>query len=324
MAKPKAAKAAGVSDSLLLHQGAWKDDPLTAFMDWLAEQPALPGTTVPFRDSSRKTYRSTWQACLAAAKELGFSLEKPIEREQARAIAEKIAGKAGHKRKAAMLMSRIAAAASGHSEAPRAPVVGASQEKPTKFFVQAETEALCAAAAALPAGIEARLEALSCALFLGAGLKVSEALALSVNCVDWQNGSIRVPAGGRLIFPPPWAWSLIEERCGREGPMTRLLPHQSNPLLPCHPSSVFRAVRRLADAAGIPPGPRVSPQTMRNSRAAELFARGLTNQEVSTLMGFATERSAPRLRQAWKAALARPAGASPAPAKTAGQMGLDL
>jgi len=63
----------------------------------------------------------------------------------------------------------------------------------------------------------------------------------------------------------------------------------------------FEGFVRLADAGD----GRITPQLLRNSFAADLFARGLPREDVQERMGYFLDDSAARLHAAWRMATGR-------------------
>lgn len=290
----------------------WAADPDGSLLAMLLEEEsAKKSGSRAFRASSAKTLLSVWRRAREAAAAAGLSAPGPSAPGLAEAIAALLPGKAGHKAKAALLLARAEAALGAPRRRP-APV-GGEPEAPPKFLSEAEGEALAGACSVFPPSDPAPAYA---AVFLGAGLKVSEALALSVNCVGPKRrpGSsvncappafLQVPGPMRRCAPlPGWAGEALASRAEylRSAGADEGAPLFRGPTGSAQaPSSAFRAVRRLAEAAGIPPGPRICPQTLRNSRAAQLFASGVPDAEAGALLGMAEVRSVERLRAAWKA-----------------------
>jgi hypothetical protein len=69
-----------------------------------------------------------------------------------------------------------------------------------------------------------------------------------------------------------------------------------------HKATMLRSVDALIDAAGIAESreSRASPQTLRNTFAADLFETGVAPELVGEWLGFMQPVSAARLHRAWK------------------------
>jgi site-specific recombinase XerD len=69
-----------------------------------------------------------------------------------------------------------------------------------------------------------------------------------------------------------------------------------------HKATVLRAIDALMEAAGVAQtrSERASPQTLRNTFAADLFERGVDTDQVGQWLGFLQPISAGRLHRAWK------------------------
>lgn len=303
----------------------WAADPDGALLCLLLEEESAKREGArAFKASSAKTLLSVWRSAREAAKAAGLPPPGPLAPGTAEAIARLLPGKAGHRAKAALLLARAEAALGAPRRRP-APV-GGEPEAPPKFLSEAEAEALAAACPDFPPSDPAPAYA---AAFLGAGLKVSEALALSVNCVGPKPrpgasvncappAFLQVAGPMRRAAPlPAWAGAALAARAEhlRSSGADEDSPLFRGPTGAAQaPSSAFRAVRRLAEAAGLPPGPRLCPQTLRNSRAAQLFASGVPDAEAGALLGMAEVRSVERLRAAWELAI----GLRPGRTRTAG------
>ncbi len=143
------------------------------------------------------------------------------------------------------------------------------------------------------------------ALLLGAGLKVGEALACSVNCADLRGGWVAVPSppafSPRRALLLPWAAEPIARWIGMAGsaPSGPLFPGAGGK--PLRESSAFRAVARLIEESGadVSARGRLSPQTLRNAYASDLIGRGESDEMLAQCLGYARVFSARRIRQAW-------------------------
>lgn len=139
-------------------------------------------------------------------------------------------------------------------------------------------------------------------VMLGAGLRVSEALALLGRDVDLTRGEIRVNLGkgGKDRVVPingqtlAWlqAWHEKREALGLSSPRRPFFPglrtgptgqHSRRKGEALKPRYVQALMQTLAEAAGI--AKRVSPHTLRHTYASRMLDRGLNIREVQELLG---------------------------------------
>ena len=128
----------------------------------------------------------------------------------------------------------------------------------------------------------------------GAGLRVSEVVALRVGDVDSERMLLRIERGkGRkdrhaMLSPQLLellrAWWLEGRRRGILLPRGWLFPGR-NPVEPLSVRQLGRVVRAAAQAAGI--NKRVSPHTLRHSFATHLLEQGVDIRVIQTLLGHA-------------------------------------
>lgn len=215
--------------------------------------------------------------------------------------------------------------------------VGEGKNDPTRFLTVPERNALIAL-------IQERTEKLSqeqdeqnwteardtalVAAMLGGGLRVSQAQALTVNCIDLPEGWVAL-RGERRDRPhrarlQPFAraaieaWLALRERLALPGELVFQAQRRAAGFQPkratekMSASTVFRRAELLMEAAGIQ-GDRVCAQTLRNTYGALLIEQGLDDDLVTEYMGFFKLVSALRLREAhkrWSAGTPAPAGAT--------------
>jgi site-specific recombinase XerD len=128
----------------------------------------------------------------------------------------------------------------------------------------------------------------------GAGLRVSEVVALKVGDIDSERMLLRVEHGkggkDRHAMLSPQLLELLRE-WWREGRRRSLLlpggwlfPGR-NPVEPLSARQLSRVVRAAAQAAGITK--RVSPHTLRHSFATHLLEQGVDIRVIQTLLGHA-------------------------------------
>ena len=128
----------------------------------------------------------------------------------------------------------------------------------------------------------------------GAGLRVSEVIALKVADIDSERMLLRVERGkGRKDRHAMLSPQLLEllRAWWREGRRRNLLlpggwlfPDR-NPVEPLSARQLCRVVRAVAQAAGI--NKRVSPHTLRHSFATHLLEQGVDIRVIQTLLGHA-------------------------------------
>jgi site-specific recombinase XerD len=128
----------------------------------------------------------------------------------------------------------------------------------------------------------------------GAGLRVSEVVALKVGDIDSERMLLRVERGkGRRDRHAMLSPQLLEQLrvWWREGRRRSLLlpggwlfPGR-NPVEPLSARQLCRVVRAAAQAAGI--NKRVSPHTLRHSFATHLLEQGVDIRVIQTLLGHA-------------------------------------
>ncbi|WP_321820878.1 MULTISPECIES: tyrosine-type recombinase/integrase [unclassified Burkholderia] len=172
------------------------------------------------------------------------------------------------------------------------------------------------------------------AAYLHAGLKVGEALSLTVSCMMFEEGWLlidaadphyarRIPlttAAGPsavLLRTILETWLNVRAAAGTRGHLAFPADAMGRPM---HKATSLRGVRAIHAAAITATGsmdrdkgestaspggqrirPRISPQTLRNSYAACLFEHGESDDLVAERLGFDQLISATRLRAAWEA-----------------------
>jgi len=128
----------------------------------------------------------------------------------------------------------------------------------------------------------------------GAGLRVSEVIALKVADIDSERMLLRVERGkGRKDRHAMLSPQLLEllRAWWREGRRRSLLLPRGwlfpgrNPVEPLSARQLCRVVRAAAQAAGI--NKRVSPHTLRHSFATHLLEQGVDIRVIQTLLGHA-------------------------------------
>ena len=122
----------------------------------------------------------------------------------------------------------------------------------------------------------------------GAGLRVSEVVALKVSDVDSRRMLLRIEQGkgrrDRFAMLSPQLLELLRDWWRIAHPRIWLFPGQ-NPLNPLTPRQFNRAVHAAAHRAGI--AKRVTPHTLRHSFATHLLEQNIDIRVIQVLLGHA-------------------------------------
>jgi site-specific recombinase XerD len=312
----------------------WRRDPQVAFDAWLAKQ--------HFRRSSALVYQAQWgqfldwlgarQQSLAtvdmhAIAEFVASLEiRKTQRVRYLRLIERVLDHVREIESASTNPARFIA------QDGEAAWRNARDNEPTGFLTHVERTALIARLfAPFPALSTAqrwreRRDRALIAVFLGGGLKTGEAGALTVSCVregsPWVTIESASPMLTRRTRLAPFATAILDAWLAER----RLAELAGNLVFPASPSgrpmhkaTMLRAVDALVDAAGIAASrqSRASPQTLRNTFAADLFESGVEAEQVGQWLGFVQGVSANRLYRAWQTWIDQqdsPAAVEPDPA----------
>lgn len=206
---------------------------------------------------------------------------------------------------------RLSAVSSWYSYLHRAGIIdrnpfGRGMERPavpqvssTRGLSEDELERLLAYAAARES---ARTYALL-TLMLSTGCRVSSVIRATVDSIGRDRGHmvIDLPVKGgrtkRFVLPPLAADALdrylTEERGDAPGPLFTTRTGR-----PIDQPYIFRLLRRLAAAAGIPCAGQISPHSLRHSVATMLLDRGCPLHVVQDLLGHADPRTTRRYDRA--------------------------
>ncbi|QGZ63825.1 tyrosine-type recombinase/integrase [Paraburkholderia acidisoli] len=148
------------------------------------------------------------------------------------------------------------------------------------------------------------------AIFLGGGLKTGDAIALTLDCVaigsEWVTIEADNAAFTRVTRLAPFAVDVLgawlEARRLANLPGELVFPGSPSGR-PMHKATVLRAIDALMEEAGVAQtrAERASPQTLRNTFAADLFERGVETDQVGQWLGFLQPISAGRLYRSWQA-----------------------
>jgi integrase/recombinase XerD len=122
----------------------------------------------------------------------------------------------------------------------------------------------------------------------GAGLRVSEVVALKVSDIDSERMTLRVEQGkgqrDRYVMLSPQLLDVLREWRRAAQPWAWLFPGQ-NPVNPMTARQLGRAVHAAAREAGI--AKRVSPHTLRHSFATHLLEQNVDIRVIQVLLGHA-------------------------------------
>jgi len=296
----------------------WLHDPAIAFDAWLAKH--------QFRPSSAQVYRAQWGLFLEWLR----AQHKTLGTVDKRSIADFVAGLSIRKTQRARYLRliervldhvRYIELASTNparfiAQDGEAAWRNARDNEPTSFLTRDERDALISYLVSPVTGLSAaqrwreRRDRALVAVFLGGGLKTGEAKVLTVGCVERGSAWITVDTGKpalvrrtRLLsFAVEILDAWLEERAAAHLAGELVFPASPSGR-PMHKATMLRAIDALIDACGIGASreARASPQTLRNSFAAELFDTGVEPELVGQWLGFAQSVSAGRLHRAWKA-----------------------
>lgn len=295
----------------------WRNDPQIAFDAWLARQ--------HFRRSSADVYRAQWGQFL----EWLNLRQKSLVTVDTQTIAEFVAGldiKKPQRVRYLRLIERVLDHVREIESASINPARFIAQDgeaawrnardnEPTGFLTHAERAALIAhlfsplSALSAPQRWRERRDRALIAVFLGGGLKTGEAGALSVSCVAVGSPWVTIESPNPMLIRrtrlAPFAVAILDvwlaER--RLSELAGNLVFPASPSgRPMHKATMLRAVDSLVDATGIAVTrvSRASPQTLRNTFAADLFETGVEAELVGQWLGFVQAVSANRLHRAWR------------------------
>jgi len=295
----------------------WYSDPRSAFDSWMAHQ--------AFKASSSDVYRAQWGLFLEwlTSKRIDlrtvdrlaieqFVTQLEIRKPQRVRYLRLIERVLDHVREIEMASTNPARFIAQDGEAPWR---DARENEPTGFLAHGERAALIrylfSPIGDLPTGQlwrERRDRALVSA-FLGGGVKTGEAAALTVSNYSWSQPWLTVEATNSALNREtrlaPFAIALLDNWIS-ERKTARLLGDLLFPSAPSgrpmHKATMLRAIDAVIEAAGIANSraARASPQTLRNTFAAELFESGTPPERVGQWLGFQQQISAHRLHRAWQ------------------------
>jgi integrase len=295
----------------------WRRDPRIAFDAWLSKQ--------HFRRSSAEVYQAQWGLFLdwmalrhttlmtvdtrtIADFVAGLAIRKPQRVRYLRLIERVL----DHVREIELASTNPARFIAQDGEAAWR---NARDNEPTGFLTPQERALLVAHLFSPVSQLSAaqrwreRRDRALIAVFLGGGLKTGEARSLTVSCVSpgspWVTIDSPNPALIRRTRLAPFAVAALDawlaER--RLSELAGNLVFPASPSgRPMHKATMLRSVDALIEAAGFAESreSRASPQTLRNTFAADLFETGVAADLVGQWLGFMQSVSANRLHRAWK------------------------
>lgn len=295
----------------------WRADPHSAFDAWLAGQ--------GFRASSAKVYRAQWGLFLEWLVVRRASLQT-VERPAIEQFVAQLDARRPQRVRYLRLIERVLDHVREIETAPtnparfiaqdgESPWRAAPENEPTGFLTEGERVALVSYLLS-PIGEsspglqwrEYRDRALTGA-FLGGGVKTGESAKLTIDDFTWDQPWLTIETENspltREAKLAPFAVTLfnrwVSERktAGLHG---RLLFPSAPSGRPMHKATMLRAIDAVIDAAGISKSrtARASPQTLRNTFAADLFESGIDPERAGQWLGFQQMISAHRLFRAWQ------------------------
>lgn len=302
----------------LFDRGAsdWIVSPDTAFDAWLAMQ--------EYRRSSANVYRAQWGAFLAwlranqknlatvdTASIANFVGELPIRKTQRMRYLRLIERVLDHIRQTELASTNPARFIAQDGEATWR---HARDNEPTGFLTPAERAKLLAYLFS-PIGVSGsaywkeRRDRALVAAFLGAGVKTGEARVLTISCINTSGTSLHIPSThpdfarethlASFAIALLEAWLVERKRQNIAGDLVFPASHAGRPM---HKATMLRAIDAIVESAGLASSrtARASPQTLRNTYAAELFEHDVPPERVGKWLGFVRPISSNRLHRAWK------------------------
>lgn len=294
----------------------WIAAPEAAFDAWLAMQ--------DYRQSSADVYRAQWGAFLTWLRSRHKNLatvdtpaiadfvgELPIKKTQRVRYLRLIERVLDHIRRSELASTNPARFIAQDGEADWRK---ARDNEPTGFLTPAERAKLLTylfspISVSGSAQWKERRDRALVAAFLGAGIKTGEARVLTMSCVRPGSASLTIPSTHpdftRETHLASFAITLFDawlaERRQQEIPGDLVFP-ASHAGRPMHKATMLRAIDAIVEAADIAASrtARASPQTLRNTYAAELFENDVQPEQVGQWLGFIQPISSNRLHRAWK------------------------
>lgn len=317
----------------------WLTVPILAYSSWLS---SFDGTDIAFSEGSKKVYISMWSKFIRYLEARNLSLLH-VQSHHIASFLDVHDLQKSHRQRYVRLIEKIyrhlmTLQLVSHNPGQQAGYerVGKGNNDATRFLSREEQERLFNVlrqefeTADKSRGDKDCVEqwtrvrdAVVAATMVGGGLKVSEVIALTVNC-SLRNSVITVPDGyGKdhvaRLFP------IAQEALAVWWPWRNAHPEGMNLVFPAeikkrrndmrrktssmHAATIYKRVTALMTQAGIT-GERACCQTLRNTYAAMLIDQGVSDAELSACLGLHLNLSAHRLRDAYHAACAMAGGSA--------------
>lgn len=305
------------SDLFDQQRADWQADPHSAFDAWLAQQ--------EFRASSADVYRAQWGnflEWLTSRRATLNTVQRPVIEQFVAQLDIRRPQRMRYLRLIERVLDHVREVESAATNPARfiaqdgdAAWRKARDNEPTGFLTHDE-RALLIAHLHSPLGSmlagqrwKERRDRALVAAFLGAGVKTGEAAQLTVECYATGAPYLTVDAANPLLIRQarlaPFALDLLDQWMAER----KVAGHAGDLLFPAalagrsmHKATMLRAIDAVVDASGIAASrvARASPQTLRNTYAAELFENGTDPDRVGQWLGLQQTVSAHRLYRAWQ------------------------
>lgn len=317
------------SPDLFDARAQWLTSPVLAFSSWLSSFDDDEKRRL--RDGSKTVYISMWSKFMRYLEERGIALGD-CQSHHISSFLDFHELKKGHRQRYVRLIEKtyvhlIEIRVAAHNPGAKAGYerVGKGSNDPMRFLSVQERDDLFALLrhtfeAAGEKGLEKDRkeewtqvrDAVVAATMVGGGLKVSDAVSLTVNCTSVP-GRVTVPdeygqKHTAKLFPIAQdalkAWWPWRERMadGSDLVFTADMKRRRNDKMVktagMHPATVYRRVAALLEAAGVT-GERACCQTLRNTYAAILIEQGASDAELSECLGLYVDLSAQRMRESY-------------------------
>lgn len=309
------------SQELFDNRSSWFEDPKTAFQSW------LNSWAPPLQKNTKNIYTTMFSAFIGyiETKEIKFN---HVNMGVIKAYLDGRELTKHHRYRYVRLLERTYQHVNGLGENIPNPGrlaakngVGKGSNDKTRFLDPTERERLIAAVREIAqtrdeSGKDEQSntslrDAAQIGVMLGGGMKVSQIVALSVNCVVLDQARIdvrRSPQKTHAVLLEPWArevldaWLQVRAKLGLGHavvfpPLTKR-PRKPGKAPAQHQANVFTRTQKILKGLGIE-GDRACPQTLRNSYAATLFDRKESIDHVYVVMGHETRYATERLQAAY-------------------------
>jgi len=311
------------NESAHADEPAWQQSPLACFDAWL--------TTQDFAQSSSEIYQVQWQQFVVWLSEQRIALSA-VEPDTVERFLINLDIKQDQRQRYLRLIERVfnylrrnnfgtANPATQVALHPEHDWTSVPPNEPTGFLSTAEHATLVTYLSATPPQkltIASRWRTLRdrtiVATFAGAGLKMSELQGLTLNAVNLDQALLTVFSTGTVVSHRAQLqtfaqtllkhWLDVREQAQTAGNLVFPATREGRTM---HKATVLRATTEQIKLAGISQDrdERASPQTLRNTYAANLFETDASIESIAETMGFKQIISAQRLKGAWETWAAR-------------------